>query len=92
MHQGFPSKTVSVATARERGRQAVALAERHGFDDRPIVAPALGAVGGMARGDAATRATAPAGSGGGARRRSSRVTSVTRITPTDEPRQEAVNS
>ena len=47
-HQGFPSKTVSVATARERGRQAVALAERHGFDDRPIVAPALGAVGGMA--------------------------------------------
>ncbi len=47
-HQGFPSKTVSVATARERGRQAVALAERHGLDDRPILAPALGAVGGMA--------------------------------------------
>jgi LuxR family transcriptional regulator, maltose regulon positive regulatory protein len=47
-HQGFPSKTVSVATARERGRQAVALAELHGFDDRSIVAPALGAVGGMA--------------------------------------------
>jgi LuxR family maltose regulon positive regulatory protein len=47
-HQGFPSKLVSVATARERGRQAVALAERHGLDDRPILAPALGAVGSMA--------------------------------------------
>jgi LuxR family maltose regulon positive regulatory protein len=47
-HQGFPSKTVSVATARERGQQAVALAERHGLGDRPILAPALGAVGGMA--------------------------------------------
>ncbi len=47
-HQGFPSKTVSVATARERGRQAVVLAERHGWGDRPILAPALGAVGGLA--------------------------------------------
>jgi LuxR family maltose regulon positive regulatory protein len=47
-HQGFPSATVSVAMARERGRQAVALAERYGLDDRPILAPALGAVGGMA--------------------------------------------
>jgi LuxR family maltose regulon positive regulatory protein len=47
-HQGFPSALVSVALARERGRQAVALAERHGWGDRPIVAPALGAVGGMA--------------------------------------------
>jgi LuxR family transcriptional regulator, maltose regulon positive regulatory protein len=47
-HQGFPSKLISVATARERGRHAVALAERHGLDDRPILAPALGAVGGMA--------------------------------------------
>ena len=47
-HRGFPSKTVSVAAARERGREAVALAERHGFDDAPILAPALGAVGGMA--------------------------------------------
>jgi LuxR family maltose regulon positive regulatory protein len=47
-HQGFPSKLVSVATARERGRQAVALAERYGLDDRPILAPALGAVGGIA--------------------------------------------
>jgi LuxR family maltose regulon positive regulatory protein len=47
-YQGFPSKLVSVATARERGQQAVALAERHGLEDRPILAPALGAVGGMA--------------------------------------------
>jgi LuxR family transcriptional regulator, maltose regulon positive regulatory protein len=47
-HQCFPSKLVSVATARERGQQAVALAERHGYDDLPIVAPALGAAGGMA--------------------------------------------
>jgi LuxR family maltose regulon positive regulatory protein len=47
-HQGFPSKSVSVATARERAEQAVALAERYGLDDRPILAPALAAVGGMA--------------------------------------------
>jgi LuxR family maltose regulon positive regulatory protein len=47
-HQGFPSRWISVATARERGRQAVALAEQHGLEDRPILAPALGAVGGMA--------------------------------------------
>jgi len=47
-HLGFSSKLVSVATARERGRQAVALAERHGLEDRPILAPALGAVGSLA--------------------------------------------
>lgn len=47
-HQGFPSKLVSVAAARERGRHAVALAERYGLADRPILVPALGAVGGMA--------------------------------------------
>jgi LuxR family maltose regulon positive regulatory protein len=47
-HQGFPSRLVSVATARERGRRAVALAERHGLEDRSILAPALGAVAGMA--------------------------------------------
>jgi LuxR family maltose regulon positive regulatory protein len=47
-HLGFPSKQVSVATARERGRQAVALAEHHGLDDQPILAPAFGAVAGMA--------------------------------------------
>ena len=47
-HQIFPTTLVSLASARERGRQAVALAERHGLDDRPILAPALGAVAGMA--------------------------------------------
>jgi LuxR family maltose regulon positive regulatory protein len=48
VHQGFPSKGVSVAQAYDRGREAVALAERHGLADRPILAPALGAVAGMA--------------------------------------------
>jgi LuxR family maltose regulon positive regulatory protein len=43
-HQIFPTRLVSLASARERGRQAVALAERHGMGDRPILAPALGAV------------------------------------------------
>jgi len=47
-HLVFPSRFVSVATARERGRQAVALAERYGLEDRPILALALGAVGGTA--------------------------------------------
>jgi LuxR family transcriptional regulator, maltose regulon positive regulatory protein len=47
-HQGFPSRLVSVATANERGRQAVTLAERHGLEHQPILAPALGAVAGMA--------------------------------------------
>jgi LuxR family maltose regulon positive regulatory protein len=47
-HLCFPSRLTSVATARERGEEAVALAERHGFGDRPILAPALGYVGGMA--------------------------------------------
>src|SRR6476646_6043432 len=43
-HQVFPTALVSLASARERGRQAVALAERQGLDDRPMLAPALGAV------------------------------------------------
>jgi LuxR family maltose regulon positive regulatory protein len=47
-HLGFPSTVVSVAAARQRGLQAVALAERHGYGDRPMLAPAYGAVGGMA--------------------------------------------
>jgi LuxR family transcriptional regulator, maltose regulon positive regulatory protein len=42
-HQIFPTTLVSLARARERGRQAVALAERYGLGDRPILAPALGA-------------------------------------------------
>ena len=43
-HQVFPTTLVSLADARERGREAVALAERYGLGDRPILAPALGAV------------------------------------------------
>ena len=43
-HQVFPTTLVSLASARERGRQAVALAERYGLGDRPILAPALGAL------------------------------------------------
>ena len=43
-HQVFPTTVVSLASARERGRQAVALAERYGLGDRPILAPALGAL------------------------------------------------
>jgi LuxR family maltose regulon positive regulatory protein len=41
-YQAFPS--VSLATARERGRHALALAERYDLSDRPVLAPALGAV------------------------------------------------
>jgi LuxR family transcriptional regulator, maltose regulon positive regulatory protein len=47
-HLGFPSRFVSVATARERGLEAVAVAERYGLEDRPILAPAFGAAGAMA--------------------------------------------
>jgi LuxR family transcriptional regulator, maltose regulon positive regulatory protein len=46
-HLGFPSERVSCATARERGRQAVDLADRHGWGDRPIIAPALSALAGV---------------------------------------------
>src|SRR5262249_13046711 len=38
----------SLDTARERAREAIALAERHGWDDRPILAAALGTVAGSA--------------------------------------------
>jgi LuxR family maltose regulon positive regulatory protein len=43
-YQAFPSTLVSLATAHERGRHALALAERYGLSDRPVLAPALGAV------------------------------------------------
>src|ERR1700736_600770 len=33
--------------ARERGHRAVTLAERHGWGDRPMIAPALGALAGV---------------------------------------------
>jgi LuxR family maltose regulon positive regulatory protein len=47
-HRCFASKLVPVATARERGKQAIALAERYGFEDRPILAPAFAALGAIA--------------------------------------------
>jgi LuxR family maltose regulon positive regulatory protein len=43
-YQAFPSTHISLTKARERGRQALALAERHGLGDRPVLAPALGAL------------------------------------------------
>ena len=47
-YQAFPSTHVSLASARERGRHAVALAERYGLSDRPVLAPALGALASIA--------------------------------------------
>jgi len=38
---GFASKTGSLAAARRRCHEAIALAERHGWSAEPIVAPAL---------------------------------------------------
>jgi LuxR family maltose regulon positive regulatory protein len=38
---GFASDTGSLATARERCREAIALAERHGWGTGPVIAPAL---------------------------------------------------
>ncbi len=47
-YQAFPSTIVSLAIARERGRHALALAERYGLSDRPVLAPALGALASIA--------------------------------------------
>jgi len=47
-YQAFPSRFVSLTNARERGRQALALAEHYGWDDRPVLAPALGALAAIA--------------------------------------------
>jgi len=38
---GFASKIGSIATAQRRCREAIALAERHGWGTEPVVAPAL---------------------------------------------------
>jgi LuxR family transcriptional regulator, maltose regulon positive regulatory protein len=46
-HLCFPSGRVSCAAARELSYQAIALAERHGLADRPIIVPALGALAGV---------------------------------------------
>ena len=45
-YQAFPSTSVSLRSARERGRHVLALAERYGLSDRPVLAPAFGAVAG----------------------------------------------
>jgi len=43
-YQAFPSPSVSIAAARERGRDAVDVAEQYGLGDSPALAPACGAV------------------------------------------------
>jgi LuxR family transcriptional regulator, maltose regulon positive regulatory protein len=47
-YQAFPSTSVSIRDARERGRGAIVLAEDYGLSDRPVLAPAFGAVACMA--------------------------------------------
>jgi LuxR family transcriptional regulator, maltose regulon positive regulatory protein len=47
-YQSFPSPFGSLAAAREGGCQALALAERYGFSDRPVIAPALWALASIA--------------------------------------------
>ena len=43
-YQAFPSMNVSLVDARERGSHALALAERYGLSDRPMLSAGLGAV------------------------------------------------
>jgi LuxR family maltose regulon positive regulatory protein len=45
-HLGFPSKLRSFAIARERCLEAIALAERHGWDREPVIVPALATLAG----------------------------------------------
>jgi LuxR family transcriptional regulator, maltose regulon positive regulatory protein len=45
-HLGFAAQHQSFSTAREVCLEAMALAERHGWDDRPLVAPALATLAG----------------------------------------------
>jgi LuxR family maltose regulon positive regulatory protein len=47
-YQGFPSTHISLLTAGERGRQAIALAERYGLGDRAVLMPAFAAVANIA--------------------------------------------
>ena len=47
-YQAFPSTLISLTSAHERGRHALALAERYGLSDRPVLAPALGALASIA--------------------------------------------
>ena len=43
-YQTFPSGTTPFATARARGREAIAVAERYGLHDRAVLAPAWAAL------------------------------------------------
>ena len=47
-YRAFPSTHVSLETAHERAHQAVALADRYGLSDRPVVAPAFCALASIA--------------------------------------------
>ena len=47
-YQAFPAPFVSLANARERGRHALAVAERYGLSDRALLAPAFGALASIA--------------------------------------------
>jgi LuxR family maltose regulon positive regulatory protein len=47
-HLCFPSQRVSFAVARDRGLEVIALAKRHGWDDRPVLASTFGSVGSVA--------------------------------------------
>ncbi len=47
-YQAFPSTLISLTSARERGRHVLALAEGYGLSDRPVLAPALGALAAIA--------------------------------------------
>jgi LuxR family maltose regulon positive regulatory protein len=47
-YQAFPSTLISLGSARERGRHALALADRYGLSDRPVLAPAFGALASIA--------------------------------------------
>jgi LuxR family transcriptional regulator, maltose regulon positive regulatory protein len=44
----FPSQRVSFAMARDRGLEVIAMAERYGWDDRPVLASTFGSVGSVA--------------------------------------------
>jgi LuxR family maltose regulon positive regulatory protein len=43
-YQAFPSENVSLREARDHARHALELADSHGLGDRPVLAPALGAL------------------------------------------------
>ena len=46
-HLGFAATRHSLAQARRRGEDAIALAARHGWDNEPVIAPALATLAGV---------------------------------------------